>query len=275
MGKDYDKIIKENITSIFLPLSENFFGIKIIKSKDLPEKLQTTHEREPDFIKKIWTDKKETFILHIEFQTSDEKEMVYRMAEYKAILQRKFKLPVKQFVIYLGTRKPKMKTELNADEVIKGFQLTNIREMDAYRVLESEIPEEIMLAILGNYGEHETEQIINKIIDRLQQFTTDQIVLQRYFQQLLVLSRLRKLEVQTKKQIEGMPITYNIKTDGLYKEGIKDGKREGKIEGIKEGKKETIIEMLKDPSMSEEKIAKFTKTSLAFVRKIREEMRKN
>jgi len=70
--------------------------------------------------------------------------------------------------------------------------------------------------------------------------------------------------------IKDMPITYDIKTDGLYKEG----KREGKREGRKEGKKETIIEMLKDPSMSEEKIAKFTKTSLAFVRKVREEMKK-
>jgi hypothetical protein len=110
MGRDYDKIIKENITSIFLPLSEKFFGIKIVRSKDLPGKLQTTQEREPDFIKKVWTDKKETFILHIEFQTTDEKEMVYRMAEYKAILQRKFKVPVKQFVFYLGVTKPKMKT---------------------------------------------------------------------------------------------------------------------------------------------------------------------
>jgi len=35
MGRDYDKILKENITSIFLPLSEKFFGIKIIKSQDL------------------------------------------------------------------------------------------------------------------------------------------------------------------------------------------------------------------------------------------------
>jgi len=270
MGQDYDKIIRENITSIFLPLSEKFFGIKIVKSKDLPEKLQTTHEREPDFIKKVWTDKEETFILHIEFQTTDEKEMVYRMAEYKAILQRKFKLPVQQFVIYLGANKPKMKTELNVDEIIKGFQLTNIHEMNAHQILGSEIPEEIILAILGSYAKKDAEIIIKKIIERLHQLTPDQIVFQRYLQQLLVLSRLRKLEVQTNKIIKDMPITYDIKTDGLYKEG----KREGKREGRKEGKKETIIEMLKDPSMSEEKIAKFTKTSLAFVRKVREEMKK-
>lgn len=155
-----------------------------------------------------------------------------------------------------------MKTELNVDEIIKGFQLTNIHEMNAHRILGSEIPEEIILAILGSYAEKDAEIIIKKIIERLHQLTPDQIVFQRYLQQLLVLSRLRKLEVQTKKMIKDMPITYDIKTDGLYKEGKR------------EGKKETIIEMLKDPSMSEEKIAKFTKTSLAFVRKIKEEMKK-
>jgi len=270
MGRDYDKILKENITSIFLPLSEKFFGIKIVKSQDLPEKLQTTQEREPDFVKKVWTDKNETFILHIEFQTTDEKDMVYRMAEYKAIMQRKFKVPVKQFVIYLGTKKPKMETELSEEEIIKGFQLTNIHERNADKILQSEIPEEVMLAILGEYKKVDAEKIISKIIQRLQQLTSGQIVLQRYLQQLLVLSRLRKLEVQTKEKVKTMPITYDINTDGLYKVGKREGKREGKIEG----KKETIIEMLKEPAMSEEMIAKFTRTSVAFVRKVKEEIKR-
>jgi len=57
MTKSYDKIIKENIERLFLPLSEKYLGIKITAIKNLTEKLQTTIEREPDFIKIITTDK--------------------------------------------------------------------------------------------------------------------------------------------------------------------------------------------------------------------------
>ncbi|MGB3778862.1 MAG: hypothetical protein WA960_10935 [Tunicatimonas sp.] len=42
MSKSYDKIIKENMAAIFLPLSEKYLGIKIVTTRDLPEKLQTT-----------------------------------------------------------------------------------------------------------------------------------------------------------------------------------------------------------------------------------------
>jgi len=75
---------------------------------------------------------------------------------------------------------------------------------------------------------------------------------------LLILSRLRKLGEETKKQLEAMPITYDIKDDYLYKQA----------------KKETIEEMLKDPSLTVEKIAQFTKTSIEFVKQVKNETEK-
>ena len=56
-----------------------------------------------------------------------------------------------------------------------------------------------------------------------------------------------------------MPITYDIKEDYLYQQA----------------KKEIIEEMLKDPSLSMEKIAQFTKTSIEFVKQIKDELKKN
>ena len=64
MGKEYDKVIKENMAAIFLPLSEKYLGIKIATTRDLPEKLQTTIEREPDFVKVVTDDDGKEFILH-------------------------------------------------------------------------------------------------------------------------------------------------------------------------------------------------------------------
>jgi len=255
---EFDKIIKENIEVILLALGKKLLGIDIKNPVDLPEKIQSTVEREPDFLKKITTDDGSEIILHLEFQTTDEPKMIYRMAEYKALLQRKFEIPVKQFVIYLGTRRPKMVTELKPEEQITGFELKNIHQLPLERILESDIPEEIVLSILTDYPKADAEKVINRIIDKLRAVSTDEASLKKNIQQLLILSRLRKLGEETKKQLEAMPITYDIKDDYLYKQA----------------KKETIEEMLKDPSLTVEKIAQFTKTSIEFVKQVENETEK-
>ncbi len=89
MANDYDKILKENIASVFLPLTEKYLGIRITKSEELKDKLQTTIEKEPDFIRIVETDKLERFILQLEFQSTDEEGMIYRMQEYYGILRKK------------------------------------------------------------------------------------------------------------------------------------------------------------------------------------------
>ena len=86
---DFDKVIKENIEVIFLPLVEKLLGISISQSEELEDRIQRTIEREPDFLKKVIDKTGNEFILQLEFQTNDEPKMAYRMAEYKALLQRK------------------------------------------------------------------------------------------------------------------------------------------------------------------------------------------
>lgn len=257
---DFDRIIKENIEALFLALSEKLLGIKISNPVDLPEKLQTTVEREPDFLKKVDSPDGSSFILHLEFQTNDELKMVYRMAEYKALLLRKFELPVRQFVIYLGTRKPKMRTELTEEERIEGFTLKNIHSLPVNQTLASDIPEEIILSILADYPKANAEQVIAAIIVRLRAVSTDEASLKKSVQQLLVLSRLRKLDDETKKQVRDMPIAYDVEQDSLYKEGMM--------------KKtiQVIQEMLKDPSLTIDKIAQFTGVSVEFVEKVKREL---
>lgn len=226
MAKQYDKIIKENIEQIFLPLAEKYLGINIIDTKNISEKVQITKEREVDFNKIVTTDKGEQFILHMEFQTTDDSDMVYRVAEYKAMNMRKFKMPVRSIVVYFGTDKSKMRTQLKDDEIIKGFELLNVLELDTERILDSEVPEEILLAILGKHPRANAETIIKRVIERLQSICDNEMRLQKYIQQLIVLSRLRNLEVETKNQVEHMPITYDITKDGLFLEGKKEGKKE-------------------------------------------------
>ncbi|MEM9933757.1 MAG: hypothetical protein AAF824_09095 [Bacteroidota bacterium] len=219
----YDRIIKENLEAILLPLSEKLLGISIDNVKPLTEKLQTTLEREPDFIRLVQTTQNEKFILHLEFQTTDELQMVYRMAEYRAILQRKYRIPVRQFVIYLGRTKPKMRTDLLEKEKISGFVLVDIADIPYQELIHSNVPEAIILSVLANFQEKDPANIIQQILVELKKQDIETIRLRKYVKQLEVLSRLRKLEQVTIETVRDMPITYDITTDYVYNLGKKEG----------------------------------------------------
>jgi hypothetical protein len=126
LANDYDKIFKENIAAIFLPLTEKYLGIRITRSEELKDKLQTTIEKEPDFIRLVENDRNERFILQLEFQSVDEDGMIYRMQEYYSLLRRKYQLPVKQFVMYLGRKPSAMQTTLPPEEIFSGFPLLSM-----------------------------------------------------------------------------------------------------------------------------------------------------
>ena len=87
-------------------------------------------------------------------------------------------------------------------------------------LIKSDIPEEIIIGILSNYPKSEANQVVSSIIARLKELSASPAELNGFLRQLIVLSRLRKLENLTKEKVESMPITYDITTDGLYRQGI-------------------------------------------------------
>src|SRR6201996_4728065 len=104
----YDKILRENIEAALPGLIKNLLGIHAVYTEELPDDIQHTKERKPDVLKKVTDKYGQTFVLHIEFQVKDEPEMAMRMAEYYVMLVRRYNLPVRQYVIYIGPDNPIM-----------------------------------------------------------------------------------------------------------------------------------------------------------------------
>ena len=265
MANDYDKILKENIAALFLPLSEKYLGIKIAKSEELKDKLQTTIEKEPDFIRIVETDTGERFILQLEFQSTDEEGMIYRVQEYYGLLRRKYQLPVKQFVIYLGQKVSKMRTGLAPEEVFTGFTLKSLREYSYRDLLASDVPEEIILAILSNFENQEPIEVLKKILSKLKKINGEEITLRKYVRQLSVLARLRNLTQQTQQQIQDMGLTYNITEDFLYQQGEERGQQARE--------KKLIIKMLKDKTLSVEMIAELAEVTTEQIEQVARELK--
>ena len=160
-----------------------------------------------------------------------------------------------------------MRTELSREEAITGFELLNVHELDPEKILGSQIPEEVILAILGEYEREKAEGLIRRIIERLKELCGNEARFNKYIKQLTVLSRLRNLEVETKKTVEQMPITYDISKDGLFLEGKREGIKEG---ALKERKRRNIevARNLKTAGVDIKIISESTGLSLAEIKKL-------
>jgi hypothetical protein len=231
-GNLYDKIFKENAEAIFLPLVERELGIQIKSFKPYTAKLQTTLEREMDFFYEVETIDDECFLLHLEFQTEDELDMVYRNAEYHGIALNLKKMEIKHIVVYLGIKTPTMPTQLPPKQVYKGFDLINVHSFDHTQLLQSQVPDVIILAVLADYPPEKAESILRLIMRQLKTVCQNPSELSKYIKHLVVLSRLRKIDDLTIKITEDMPITYDVETDYLYNKGIEKGIEKDKIEVI-------------------------------------------
>ena len=131
-GNKYDKIFRENMEAALPYIIVYLLNLDIVSSIELPDEVQHTEERKPDSLKKVRDTAGETFVLHIEFQAKSDPEMPYRMAEYSIMLQRKYKLQVKQYIIFIGG-KPNMATNIVTEYFNFCYNMLSLSSID-YKV---------------------------------------------------------------------------------------------------------------------------------------------
>jgi hypothetical protein len=265
---EYDRIMKENIEPILLPFAQKLLGLQGAKYTSIKDDLHVTIERKPDFLKKVREPKStRSYILQIEFQSTDEKDMVYRMLEYKSLLLRKFKVDVKQVVLYIGKdRLRKMTSNLETNGLSFSYEIVDIRSFNYEDFLKSDTPEEVILAILCNFKNTSPQKVIEKVLNKLQELLKGENRFGKYLKQLEVLSKLRDLQEETVKQTSIMPIVYDLKTDIRYVQGRDNGVEQNKLDVIKE------LLLLK--LLTNDQIAKAVKVSIDVVEQVKREISK-
>jgi len=241
-GNVYDRIFKEVMEDLALTTLGRFHNLRITTLQRLPEKMHTTTQREADFLSEVTDEHGNKFLLHIEFQSSHDRNMLARMQEYHGILARKYKLPIRHFVFYFGDEPGQMPSQLESEMVFTGFELVDFKTIDYRQLLDSDTGKEVVLAILADFKGTPADAVIRLIISKLRQLSHSEQELKSSLNQLTILSRLRKLEAETIQTASAMPITIDIQQDYLYNKGLEVGKLEGKLEGEAKGKLEGKLE---------------------------------
>ncbi len=227
IGNIYDKIIKENALELFKAFTPDSVWIDI---KPMPGKLQSTLERELDMLYEVTQADGKRILVHMEFQSSPDPEMHYRMLVYFGLISQKYKLPVWQMVIYIGTRPHRMVGQFTGHRSSFEYDIIALNELDPERFLSSQVPEVIIFAVFAKFSKEQTEQVLRSIMIKLQQCCHDLNKLKKYHAQLLNLARLRKFDHLLIENFNTMPIYIeleDVETDYLYNRGKLEGKEEG------------------------------------------------
>ena len=263
-SSQYDKIFKENIEAVISSIMVNVLDITAVSMEELPDDIQHTKERKPDVLKKVTDTKGDTFVLQIEFQVKDEPEMVYRMLDYYGMLERKYELPVEQFVIFLGGDKPKMPTELDRKRLKFNFPLVSFLELDYHVFLNSNKPEEVILGILANFKGENPEDAIKQILVRIKETAKGDFSLNRYFNQLRVLAQLRNLELNLKNAMDSIAEYIKEERDVLFLRGLDKGKEQEQVK--------FVTYLLQEGNKAYDQIADIAGTTVDFVKSVHRQL---
>ena len=260
-ANQYDKIFKENIEAVIPNLIKNILGIMAVSSEELPDVIQHTKERKPDVLKKVTDSQGTIFVLQIEFQLADEPEMVYRMAEYHIMLARKYTLPIRQFVLFLGSGAPQMAVKYECDQMRYEFPLIVFKEIDYRFFLLSGQPEEVVLGILADFKEESTDKAIKQIIQRIEETSKGDFSLRRHLNQLRVLARLRNLEQNLKEIVVDSIAKFFSKEKDVYY-----------LVGKETEQVKFVTNLLTQTDFSDQRIAQVADVSIAFVNKVKQKL---
>jgi predicted transposase YdaD len=178
-------------------------------------------------------------LLHVELQSTNDRAMPFRMAEYALAITRRYSQYPIQLVLYVGNARLRMKSEFRTDGMVCQYRLADVRSLDASSLLASDRIEDNILAVL--VGLDDSVEGIHSILTRIAKLKKP--LREPMWRQLLLTCGIRGLATVAEKELRTMPIASDIlDKDPLFasyiekgrRKGLEKGRQEGQIEGIRE-----------------------------------------
>lgn len=149
--------------------------------------------------------------------------MAYRMAEYSIMLQRKYRLPVSQYMIYLGQERLNMPTSIETTNFKFKYEVRTISTIDYRLFLYHEVIEMKLLAVLADLSAVNPKEVIRALILEIKEIVTEELTLDKYINQLKIFAQLRDLEQILKEVMEEVSSWYVKERDPYYIIGREEG----------------------------------------------------
>ena len=148
----------------------------------------------------------------------------------------------------------------------------DFRDFGFDEFVHSNIPEEVIMAILANFKDATPGIVIDQILQRLKELLGQSKRLGKYLRQLEVLSKLRNLQPEVIIKLEAMSLVYDLETDIRFLQGTEKGIEIGTEKTKHAEKRLFVTNLITETEFSNEKIAKLAYVSIEFIEQIRKEL---
>jgi hypothetical protein len=165
-------------------------------------------------------------LIHIELQSTNDRQMPMRMAEYCLAIHRRYGRFARQIVVYVGKRKLSMAAELNGPAVRFQYDLVDFRELDNVSLLASREVSDNVIGLLGSPAGAET---LCRVVKRITRLETGQLIF--YLRSLFAVAGLRGWEEVLEREAKSVPVMIDIMANKVLGRERKKGLELGLVKG--------------------------------------------
>ncbi len=197
----------------------------------LPVEFASTQKRIPDLVFLLEDDS----IFHLELLSNPE-GMVWRMLMYYSLIRQRYPSKILvQKVLFLGPERWNPISDIEEPGLSFHYDVIDIRNIDCRELMDSPLLEENILAILCRIDNQ--KEVIREILHRISDLTikarADALT------KLVILDRLRRLEMVIKTEAETMSLTFNLMENDVFRpmilKELREAERVGELRGEQRG----------------------------------------
>ena len=250
ISKEAIKCIAVDLATILLELDIDPESLELLETEK-----QRIEDRRADLVARVKdTGSDERYLLHIEIQNSNDRQMPLRMMRYYTDIRLSgFGETLRQYLIYIGKERLTMPDGIDEADLRYQYRILDMRQIDCDALLQQDSPDALVLAILCDFKNRPAKDVVHHIVTRLKMLLKDdESGFRRYIDMLEILSENRELQ-KTIKEVEKMLTQVDIKKLPSYQLGV-----------------EQVARNLLN-KMPDEEIAETTGLTLEEIRRLREE----
>ena len=225
--QNFDVALKELFQSVGTTLTEKLAGAAPVEWLNV--ELPPTQSLRADFVCRLSTG----LLFHIEFNSYNEADLVWRMLDYLTDLRKKYGSTPKQVVLYIGREPLNMphRIEITNPHLSYVVEMVDLGNLEVEGLLASEKIGDVILAILNRHAD--PRQTLRRILDRLKPLEPEQRL--RACRLRVIQSAKRNLSDTVIEGVKEMAFLIDPMEDTffrrLYEKGLTEGREEGKKEG--------------------------------------------
>ena len=229
-----DLISKQLLRQLIVDFGNQLFGLNIVEVELLSSEQPRVEERRADLVARVRNNQGESYILHVEIQNNNRRDMPLRMLRYYSdIALAHIDEKIVQYLLYIGKAPLNMPDRVQGHNWLYCYEVLDMRDQDSEHFLNSDNPDALVLAILCDLKNRAPSDVVAHIIKELRRLHGDKLdKLRDSLKMLDVLAGNRDLQDLVK---ENTKMFIDVEKLGIYQLVKEQSEARGEARGIVKG----------------------------------------